>query len=58
MQDCGYVDIVFLTIPLDQRMSVFTYMIILMSYVCRVDWAAGPGGSEPQGSGLILIPEQ
>ena len=58
MQDCGYVDFIFLTIPLDQRMSVFTYMIILMSYVCRVDWAAGPDGSEHQALGLILIPEQ
>ena len=28
MQDCGYVDIVFLTIPLDQRMSAFTYIAI------------------------------
>ena len=28
MRDCGYVDIIFLTIPLDQRMSVFTYIVI------------------------------
>ena len=49
MQDCGHVDNIFLTIPLDQRMSVFTYMVVLRLCVRQVDGSAGRHASGLQG---------
>ncbi|KZR85132.1 hypothetical protein MITS9504_02336 [Synechococcus sp. MIT S9504] len=49
MQDCGYVDIIFLTIPLEQRMSIFAYKVVFgvlrtsRRLVCLSKWVRFTG---------------